>query len=102
MEIKEYSVEDNVRRQYLENMERKVVEQSNTIDILNKKIVSLRETQEKLIKSLEKHQNYEQLRILWAKGEIEETVSGFKKAAKEIKKAASTWKESRDKYFNYK
>ena len=71
MEIKEYSVEDNVRRQYLENMERKVVEQSNTIDILNKKIVSLRETQEKLIKSLEKHQNYEQLRILWAKGEIE-------------------------------
>ena len=52
-------------------MERKVVEQSNTIDILNKKIVSLRETQEKLIKSLEKHQNYEQLRILWAKGEIE-------------------------------
>ena len=71
MDIKEYSVEDNVRRQYLENMERKVVEQSNTIDILNKKIVSLRETQEKLIKSLEKHQNYEQLRILWAKGEIE-------------------------------
>ena len=71
MEIKEYSVEDNVRRQYLENMERKVVEQSNTIDILNKKIVSLRETQEKLIKSLEKHQNYEQLRILWAKWEIE-------------------------------
>ena len=71
MEIKEYSVEDNVRRQYLENMERKVVEQSNTIDILNKKIVSLRETQEKLIKSLENHQNYEQLRILWAKGEIE-------------------------------
>ena len=71
MEIKEYKVEDNVRRQYLENMERKVVEQSNTIDILNKKIVSLRETQEKLIKSLEKHQNYEQLRILWAKGEIE-------------------------------
>ena len=71
MEIKDYSVEDNVRRQYLENMERKVVEQSNTIDILNKKIVSLRETQEKLIKSLEKHQNYEQLRILWAKGEIE-------------------------------
>ena len=71
MEIKEYSVEDNVRRQYLENMERKVVEQSNTIDILNKKIVSLRETQEKLLKSLEKHQSYEQLRILWANGEIE-------------------------------
>ena len=71
MEIKEYSVEDNVRRQYLENMERKVVEQSNTIDILNKKIVSLRETQEKLMKSLEEHQNYEQLRVLWANGEIE-------------------------------
>ena len=71
MVIKEYSVEDNVRRQYLENMERKVVEQNNTIEILNKKIVSLRETQEKLIKSLEEHQNYEQLRILWANGEME-------------------------------
>ena len=71
MGIKDYSVEDYVRKQYLENMERKVVEQNNTIDILNKKIVSLRETQEKLIKSLEKHQSYEQLRILWANGEIE-------------------------------
>ena len=71
MVIKEYSVEDNVRRQYLENMERKVVEQNNTIEILNKKIASLRETQEKLIKSLEEHQNYEQLRILWANGEME-------------------------------
>ena len=71
MVIKDYSVEDYVRKQYLENMERKVVEQNNTIDILNKKIVSLRETQEKLIKSLEKHQSYEQLRILWANGEIE-------------------------------
>ena len=38
----------------------------------------------------------------WAKGEIEETVSGFKKAAKEIKTAASTRKETRDKYFNNK
>ena len=71
MGIKDYSVEDYVRKQYLENMERKVVEQNNTIDILNKKIVSLRETQEKLIKSLEKHQSYEQLRILWANGEME-------------------------------
>lgn len=71
MEIKDFSVEDNVRKQYLENMERKVVEQSNTIDLLYKKISSLRETQEKLMKSLEEHQNYEQLRVLWANGEIE-------------------------------
>ena len=71
MEIKDFSVEDNVRKQYLENMERKVVEQSNTIDLLYKKISSLRETQEKLMKSLEEHQNYEQLRVLWANGEID-------------------------------
>ena len=71
MEIKDFSVEDNVRKQYLENMERKVGEQSNTIDLLYKKISSLRETQEKLMKSLEEHQNYEQLRVLWANGEIE-------------------------------
>lgn len=71
MEINQYSVEDNVRRQYLENMERKVVEQSNTIDLLYKKIESLRATQAKLMKTIEKFENLDRLKELWAKGEIE-------------------------------
>ena len=39
MEIKAFSVEDNVRKQYLENKERKVVEQSNTIDLLYRRFL---------------------------------------------------------------
>ena len=57
--------------QYVSMLEKKIIEDGNTIELLYAKINSLRTVQKKLMDSLEKSEAIDELRKLWAKGEIE-------------------------------